>query len=110
VTVIVEPDVTERVFPRVSVDVRGTELVATAQAVNVTVRGPPAVLAELDPEQVTSFVEMDDERSEPGTFRMPVQVEGLAEGLEVTLDPSAVVVTLVRAAPPAPSTEGDGGP
>ncbi len=99
VTIFVEPDIAERVFPRVAIEVRGTDLLATAEPVSLTVRGPPSMLEAIDPDGVTVFAQLGPEAAEPGTFRANVQVEGLDEALDVTLRPSAVFVTVARTPP-----------
>lgn len=106
VTVIVEPDVTERVFPRVPVEVRGTELASSAETVNVTLRGPPSALEGLERERVTAFVQLGEDASQPGAYRAEVQLEGVEPPLEATLEPTTVIVELTRAPTPPPAVEG----
>ena len=112
VTIIIEPDVTERVLARVPVEVRGTDLEASSETVNVVLRGPPEALTAFDASTLTAYVQLGEEASAPGAHRAPVRIEGVAAPLEATPDPTTVIVEVTRAAahstpPPSPEEPPD---
>ena len=102
VTVIVEPDEVERAFVGRPVEVRGTDMSATAETVTVIATGHPDAIASLSPDGIVAFVAIDEERTSPGAFRAEVQVEGVSAPVTVRAAPPTVIVQLVRT-PPAPA-------
>ncbi len=80
----VVPEVAERTLRRLEVAVMGQAEGATRPAsVAVQVRGPARSLADLEPESVVPYVEIDGLPSGAGTVSVDVRVRGLPEGFEV---------------------------
>lgn len=105
VTIVIEPDLIERTFVDIGVQVRGTELINSAESVSVTVRGPPSLVESINSEEITAFVDVTEHHEIAGSYRAEVQVEGLDEALEVTLNPATIIVVLEREAATGPGNE-----
>ncbi len=105
VIITVEPNFVERSFEAVSVEVRGAVLPAEAEPITVVVQGPPDVVGNIEPNEMTAYVELGEDGQTPGNYRREVQLVGLDPTLDARLVPAAVIVQVSR-----DQTAGDGEP
>jgi YbbR domain-containing protein len=105
VTLVVEPDVIERTLANIEVEVRGATLPASAEQINVILRGTPEAIERVAVADVHAYVDLGDDGDTPGSYRREVQLTGIDASVRATLIPSSVIVEVQRAAPtpgPAP--------
>lgn len=96
VMLVVEPDLVDRSFEEVEVEVRGSNLQSTAGSITVVVRGLPSVVEQVQQDDMVVFVDLGDDGNVPGTYRREVQIAGLDPILQVRLVPSVVDVEVQR--------------
>jgi len=104
VTLRVQPKMTERVLSPLRVDAEG--LVPRAlrpRAIAARLRGPEAILDQLNPASVLAIVQLSDVSAKKGAVAVPVELRGLPDEVEVLeLEPAMITVLLGDAPPPSP--------
>jgi YbbR domain-containing protein len=96
VTLRVQPKMTERVLSPLRVDAEGVVPRALRpRAITARVRGPEAILDQLNPASVLAIVNLSDASAKKGAVAVPVELRGLPDEVEVLeLDPAMVTVLL----------------
>ena len=96
VTLRVQPKMTERVLSPLRVDAEG--LVPRAlrpRAIAARLRGPEAILDQLNPASVLAIVQLSDVSAKKGAVAVPVELRGLPDEVEVLeLEPATITVLL----------------
>jgi YbbR domain-containing protein len=96
VTVTIGEVKVERVFGQMSVQVVGPAdlqgAILTPSTVEVRLRGPSSVVGRVGPDTVT--VSVNVEGLGPGTHTVPVHLSGLPNGVDLTINPAVVQVTI----------------
>ncbi|TNF60941.1 MAG: hypothetical protein EP303_06395 [Deltaproteobacteria bacterium] len=102
VTLRVQPKMKERVLSPLRVDAEGVVPRALRpRAITARIRGPQAIVDALNPASVLAIVNVADAPDHKDAVRVPVELRGLPDGIEVLeLDPAVVTVLLAAAAPP----------
>jgi YbbR domain-containing protein len=104
VTLRVQPKMTERVLSPLRVDAEG--LVPRAlrpRAIAARLRGPEAILDQLNPASVLAIVQLSDVSAKKGAVAVPVELRGLPDEVEVLeLEPAMITVLLGDAPSPPP--------
>jgi len=104
VTLRIQPKMKERVLSPLRVDAEG--LVPRAlrpRAVAARVRGPEAIVDQLNPASVLAIVNLTDVPTNRGAVSVPVELRGLPDELEVVeLAPATITVLLAEPVPKAP--------
>lgn len=100
VMLVVEPDLVDRSFEDIPVEVRGSNLQASAERITVIVRGLPSVVEQVQQNDLVVFVDLGDDGSLPGTYRREVQIAGLDPTVQARPVPTAVIVEVQRIALP----------
>lgn len=102
VTLRVQPKMKERVLSPLRVDAEGVVPRALRpRAITARIRGPQAIVDALNPASVLAIVNLADAPDHKDAVRVPVELRGLPDGIEVLeLDPAVVTVLLAAAAPP----------
>jgi YbbR domain-containing protein len=100
ITLRVQPKMKERVLSPLRVDAEGVVPRALRpRAITARIRGPQAIVDALNPASVLAIVNLADAPEHKDAVRVPVELRGLPDGVEVLeLDP-AVVTVLLAAAP-----------
>jgi len=102
VTLRVQPKMTERVLSPLRVDAEG--LVPRAlrpRAIAARLRGPEAILDQLNPASVLAIVQLSDVSAKKGAVAVPVELRGLPDEVEVLeLEPAVITVLLGDAPSP----------
>jgi YbbR domain-containing protein len=98
------PEMQQRVFTGLSIDAVGPPARVRPETVDVTLRGPPNLMTDLEPTRVVPWIDSTHDSLGPGvTAPLPIQIRGLPHGVDVVgTDPEEVLVTLGRAWQPAP--------
>jgi len=104
VTLRVQPKMTERVLSPLRVDAEG--LVPRAlrpRAIAARLRGPEAILDQLNPASVLAIVQLSDVSAKKGAVAVPVELRWLPDEVEVLeLEPAMITVLLGDAPSPPP--------
>jgi YbbR domain-containing protein len=97
VTLRVQPKMTERVLSPLRVDVEGVVPRAIRpRAIAARLRGPVAILDQLNPASVLAIVNLSEAPVKMGSVTAPVELRGLPDEVEVLdLKPATVTVLLV---------------
>lgn len=103
-TLRVQPKMKMRVLSPLRVDAEGVVPRALRpRAVTARVRGPVALVDELNPASVLAIVNLTDMPSKKGTLPVPVELRGLPDGIEVLeIEPAVITVMLPEPAEQAP--------
>jgi len=96
VTLRVQPKMSERVLSPLRVDAEGAAPRALRpRSVTARIRGPEALVQQLNPSTVTAVVELGDVPENKGSAIVPVELRGLPDGIDVLeLQPPTVTVLL----------------
>jgi hypothetical protein len=86
----------ERVLSPLRVDAEGVVPRALRpRAVTARIRGPEAIVDQLNPAAVLAIVNLSDTPKKEGALRVPVELRGLPDEVEVIeLEPAMVTVLL----------------
>jgi len=96
VTLRVQPKMKERVLSPLRVDAEGVVPRALRpRAVTARIRGPEAILDQLNPASVLAIVNLSDAPVKKGALAVPVELRGLPDEVEViALEPAIITVLL----------------
>jgi YbbR domain-containing protein len=96
VTLRVQPKMKERVLSPLRVDAEGmVPRALRPRAVTARIRGPEAIVDQLNPASVLAIVNLSDAPTNKGAVAVPVELRGLPDELEVIdLEPATVTVLL----------------
>ena len=96
VTLRIQPKMTERVLSPLRVDAEGVVPRALRpRAITARLRGPEAILDQLNPASVLAIVNLSDASAKKGAVAVPVELRGLPDEVEVLeLEPAMVTVLL----------------
>lgn len=96
VTLRVQPKMKERVLSPLRVDAEGVVPRAIRpRAIAARLRGPEAILDQLNPASVLAIVNLSDAPVKTGAVTVPVELRGLPDEVEVLdLEPAMVTVLL----------------
>jgi hypothetical protein len=96
VTLRVQPKMKERVLSPLRVDAEGVVPRALRpRAITARIRGPEAIVDELDPASVLAIVNLSDVPLKKGALAVPVELRGLPDEIEVLdLEPAIITVLL----------------
>jgi YbbR domain-containing protein len=96
VTLRVQPKMTERVLSPLRVDAEGVVPRAIRpRAIAARLRGPEAILGQLNPASVLAIVNLSEAPVKTGAVTVPVELRGLPDEVEVLdLEPAMVTVLL----------------
>jgi YbbR domain-containing protein len=96
VTLRVQPKMKERVLSPLRVDAEGVVPRALRpRAVTARLRGPEAILDQLNPASVLAIVNLSDASAKKGAVAVPVELRGLPDEVEVLeLEPATITVLL----------------
>lgn len=96
VTLRVRPRMVERVLSPLRVDAEGAvPRSLRPRAVTARIRGPQSVVNELNPASVLAIVNLGEVEPKKGNIRVPVELRGLPDGVEVIeVEPGEVTVEL----------------
>jgi YbbR domain-containing protein len=96
VTLRVQPKMKERVLSPLRVDAEGVVPRALRpRAIAVRLRGPEAILDQLNPASVLAIVNLSDAAGKKGSVAVPVELRGLPDEVEVLdIEPAMVTVLL----------------
>lgn len=96
VTLRVQPKMKERVLSPLRVDAEGVVPRALRpRAVTARIRGPEAILDQLNPASVLAIVNLSDAPANKGALAVPVELRGLPDEVEVLeIEPAMVTVLL----------------
>ena len=96
VTLRVRPRMVERVLSPLRVDAEGAvPRSLRPRAVTARIRGPQSVVNELNPASVLAIVNLGEVEPQKGNIRVPVELRGLPDGVEVIeVEPGEVTVQL----------------
>ncbi|MGB8329290.1 MAG: CdaR family protein, partial [Polyangiales bacterium] len=96
VTLRVQPRMSERVLSPLRIDAEGVVPRALRpRAVTARIRGPEAVVQQLNPASVLAIVNLSNVPANKGSVAVPVELRGLPEGVEVLdLQPATITVLL----------------
>jgi len=101
VTLRVQPKMRERVLSPLRVDAEGVVPRALRpRAVTARIRGPEALVQELNPASVLAIVNLNNAPANKGAIVVRVELRGLPDGVEVLdIDPAAITVLLGEPTP-----------
>jgi YbbR domain-containing protein len=96
VTLRVQPKMVERVLFPLRVDAEGAvPRSLRPRAVTARIRGPQSAVNELNPASVLAIVNLSELEPQQGIIRVPVELRGLPDGVEVIeVEPAEVIVQL----------------
>jgi len=96
VTLRIQPKMGERVLPPLRVDAAGmVPRAIRPRVVTARIRGPEALVQELNPDSVLAVANLGDAPTDKGSVEVPVEIRGLPDGIEVLeLRPATVTVLL----------------
>ena len=96
VTLRIQPKMKERVLSPLRVDAEGVVPRALRpRAVTARIRGPEAILDQLNPASVLAIVNLSDAPANKGALAVPVELRGLPDEVEVLeIEPAMVTVLL----------------
>jgi len=96
VTLRIQPKLSVRVLSPLRVDAEGVVPRALRpRAVAARIRGPEAVVDELNPASVLAIVNLSDSSMKKSPMSVPVELRGLPDGVEVLeVEPSTITVLL----------------
>lgn len=96
VTLRVQPKMVERVLFPLRVDAEGAvPRSLRPRAVTARIRGPQSAVNELNPASVLAIVNLSELEPRQGIIRVPVELRGLPDGVEVIeVEPAEVIVQL----------------
>ncbi len=96
VTLRVQPKMVERVLFPLRVDAEGAvPRSLRPRAVTARIRGPQSAVNELNPASVLAIVNLSELEPQQGIIRVPVELRGLPDGVEVIeVEPTEVIVQL----------------
>jgi YbbR domain-containing protein len=96
VTLRVQPKMKERVLSPLRVDAEGVVPRALRpRAITARIRGPEAIVDELNPASVLAIVNLSDVPLKKGALAVPVELRGLPDEIEVLdLEPAIITVLL----------------
>lgn len=96
VTLRVQPKMVERVLFPLRVDAEGAvPRSLRPRAVTARIRGPQSAVNELNPASVLAIVNLSELEPQQGIIRVPVELRGLPDGVEVIeVEPREVIVQL----------------
>ena len=103
VTLRVQPKMTERMLSPLRVDAEGVVPRALRpRAVTARIRGPVAIVDELNPASILAIVNLTDTLVSKGSLSVPVELRGVPDGVEVVaIQPPSVTVLLPEPAQPS---------
>ncbi len=96
VTLRVQPKMKERVLSPLRVDAEGVVPRALRpRAITARIRGPEAIIDQLNPASVLAIVNLSDTPAKKGALAVPVELRGLPDEIEVIeIEPAMVTVLL----------------
>lgn len=102
VTLRVQPKMKTRMLSPLRVDAEGmVPRAVRPRAVAARIRGPEAIIDELNPASVLAIVHLSDTPPKKGAILVPVELRGLPDEIEVLdIEPAAITVLLNE--PPTP--------
>jgi YbbR domain-containing protein len=100
VTLRVQPKMKERVLSPLRVDAEGVVPRALRpRAITVRIRGPEAIVDQLNPASVLAIVNLSDAPANKGALAVPVELRGLPDEVEVVEIAPATVTVLLGESP-----------
>ena len=100
VTLRVQPKMKERVLSPLRVDAEGVVPRALRpRAITVRIRGPEAIVDQLNPASVLAIVNLSDAPANKGALAVPVELRGLPDEVEVVEIAPAMVTVLLGESP-----------
>jgi len=102
VTLRIQPKMKIRMLSPLRVDAEGmVPRALRPRAVTARIRGPEAIVDELNPASVLAIVNLSDTSAKKGAVLVPVELRGLPDEIEV-LEVKPAAITVLLNEPPAP--------